>query len=294
MNNIQPTCLWPVAAHLGEGPIWHAPSRSVFFVDIKKHLVHRCNEDGGERQSWQAPQQVGFIVPLAGGDFVCGGEDGLYKFSPASGAFTRIRAIESELTGNRFNDGFVDAAGSLWFGSMDNSESEPTGSLYRIGTGGALERLDRDYIISNGPTLSPDGKTLYHTDTRRRTIYAFDALDDGSLARKRVFVVPAAPGNPDGMAVDAEGVLWVTMFRGARIDRYTPDGALIDSVAFPVPNITKLAFGGDDLRTVYVTTAWKGMSEQELAEWPLAGGLFTFRSPTPGLPHNVCTDAVEG
>ena len=288
MNHIIPVCLWPVGAHLGEGPIWHAPSRAVYFVDIKGRQVHRCSEDGAERESWDAPQQIGFIVPLADGDFVCGCEDGLYRFCPQTGVFSLMRQIEHDMPGNRFNDGYVDASGQLWFGSMDNGETEPTGALYRIGADGALVRLDQDYIISNGPALSPDGKTLYHTDTRRRTIYAFDVLADGALANKRVFVVPAAPGNPDGMAIDAEGVLWVTMFRGARIDRYLPSGELVGSIAFPVPNITKLAFGGDDLRSVFVSTAWKGMSDEERAGAPLAGGLFSFRSPTPGLPHYTC------
>jgi D-xylonolactonase len=290
MHHIIPTCIWPVAAELGEGPIWHAPSRSVYFVDIKGHQLHRCGEHGGDRHSWTAPQQIGFVAPMAGGDFVCGCEDGLYRFSPETGIFTLLRQIEHTLPGNRFNDGFVDAQGRLWFGSMDNGESAPTGALYRIDGDGVLARLDDDYIITNGPTLSPDGNTLYHTDTRRRTIYAFDVLADGALANKRVFAVPAGPGNPDGMAVDAEGVLWVTMFRGARIDRYRPTGELMDSINFPVPNITKLAFGGDDLRTVYVSTAWKGMSAQERAAAPLAGALFSFRSPTPGLPHYTCPD----
>ncbi|WP_267876244.1 SMP-30/gluconolactonase/LRE family protein [Massilia violaceinigra] len=135
--------------------------------------------------------------------------------------------------------------------------------------------------------MSPDGKTLYHTDTLGKKIYAFDVLPDGTATRKRLFIVTQAPGHPDGMAVDADGGIWVAMFRGARIDRYNPAGELVGTIAFPVSNITKLAFGGADLRSAFVTTAWKGLSEDERAREPLAGGLFTFRTDTPGLAQHT-------
>ncbi len=191
--------------------------------------------------------------------------------------------VEPDQLGNRLNDGFVDPSGALWFGTMDNAETAPTGSLYRWRAGQPLQRQDEGYIITNGPAMSPDARTLYHTDTMARRTYAFDVDDDGSLANKRLFVETAS-GYPDGMAVDAEGFLSIAVWDGWRIDRYDPVGRLERSIAFPCANVTKLAFGGDDLRTMYVTTARKGLSPQALAAQPLAGGLFAVESPARGLP----------
>ena len=283
MNTHAPACLWDVRATLGEGVLWDAAGDCVWFVDIKGRRVHRCAADGAGQRSWDAPSQVSFIFPVRGGGYLCGLEDGLYRFDPEAGVFTALLRVEAGLPGNRFNDGHVDAAGRLWFGSMDNAEAAPTGVLYRYD--GGLASVDRGYVITNGPAISPDGRTLYHTDTVEKRVYAFDLAADGSLHDKRVFVALAGGGHPDGMAVDADGCLWVATFGGWRIDRYAPDGEKIGEVRFPCANVTKLAFGGADLRTVFATTARKGLSDADLAAQPLAGGLFTFRVATPGLPQ---------
>jgi sugar lactone lactonase YvrE len=285
--NTAPSCLWPVGATLGEGVLWDAAGNRVWFVDIKGRRIHRCAADGSDRRTWEAPGQVSFIVPAADGGLVCSLEDGLYRFDEAGGKFSPLRAVEAHLPGNRFNDGYVDAAGRLWFGSMDDGEAAPSGSLYRFDGAGAPQAVDDGYVITNGPAISHDGRTLYHTDTLEKRIYAFDLGADGSLAGKRLFVATGGAGHPDGMAVDAEGHLWVAMFGGWRIDRYAPDGRKVGEVRFPCSNITKLAFAGDDLRTVYVTTARKGLSAEDLAAQPLAGGLFTFRAEAPGLPQHA-------
>ena len=283
----EPACIWNAGAHLGEGALWHAPTRSVYFVDIKGRRIHRCAPDGSARTSWEAPGQPGFVVPHADGSLVCALEDGLYRVDGASGAFTLLRKVEHELASNRFNDGYVDAGGNLWFGSMDDEQAKASGALYRLDRQGGLVRADDGYMITNGPAISPDGRTLYHTDTPLRRVYAFDLADDGVLANKRVFLQLPEGSRPDGMAVDCEGHLWIALFGAGRIERYTAAGRLVGVVRFPCTNITKLAFGGDDLRTAYVTTAWKGLTPAQRAEQPLAGGLFAFRVETPGLPHHV-------
>jgi len=286
MNPTLLSCVWDVGATLGEGVLWDAPEQRVWFVDIKGHRIHRCSHDGVERDSWNAPGQVSFIVPAVDGGMVCSLEDGLYRFDDADGSFTPLAKVEAEETGNRFNDGHVDAAGHLWFGSMHDAEEAPSGALYRF-DGARVQQMDDGYVITNGPALSPDGATLYHTDTLQKRIYAFDRAPDGSLSNKRAFVEIADGGYPDGMAVDSTGHLWVATFGGWRIDRFDAAGVKVGEVRFPCANVTKLAFGGEDLRTVYATTARKGLSEQELADQPLAGGLFTFRAETPGLPQHL-------
>ena len=279
-------CLWDLKATLGEGAMWDAARRQVWFVDIKGRRIHCCAEDGGARRSWDAPSQVGFVAPIASGGMVCGLEDGLYRFVEQDEAFVTLARVEADLPGNRFNDGHVDASGRLWFGSMDNGESAPTGALYRF-DGAGVRHMDEGYVITNGPALSPDCAVLYHTDTLGRRIYAFDLDADGLLTNKRLFVLHAGSGHPDGMAVDAEGFLWVAVFGGWRIDRYDPQGRKVGAVRLPCANVTKLAFGGDDLRSVFVTTATKGLDPAALSAQPLAGGLFTFRADTPGLPQHA-------
>ncbi|MEH6434197.1 SMP-30/gluconolactonase/LRE family protein [Massilia sp. DD77] len=281
-----PRCLWEAGAVLGEGVLWDAARGLVWFVDIKGRRIHRCDADGGDRRSWEAPGQVSFIVPAEDGAMVCSLEDGLYLFIEDTGAFAPLLSVETDKPGNRFNDGHVDAHGRLWFGSMDDAEQAPTGALYRF-DGAQVATMDEGYVITNGPALSPDGRTLYHTDTLDKRVYAFDVLEDGGLARKRGFVELEGAGYPDGMAVDSEGAVWIATFGGWRIERYDPLGRKLGEVRFPCANITKLAFGGEDLRTVYATSARKGLSPAELAAQPLAGSLFTFRADVPGLPQHA-------
>jgi sugar lactone lactonase YvrE len=290
MQTTEPSCLWEVGATLGEGVMWDAANRRVWFVDIKGRRLHRCDADGSNRKSWDAPGQVSFIVPSIDGGYVVSLEDGLYHFVEGDGEdgaaqFVPLAKVEADQTGNRFNDGHVDAQGLLWFGSMDDSEQAATGALYRF-DGENVRQMDDGYIITNGPAVSHDGRTLYHTDTLDKRIYAFDLAADGSLSNKRRFVEITDGGYPDGMAVDAAGHLWVCTFGGWRIDRFDPSGRKVGEVRFPCSNITKLAFGGNDLRTVYATTARKGLSSEELAAQPLAGGLFTFRVDGAGLPQH--------
>jgi sugar lactone lactonase YvrE len=279
-------CVCAVGAQLGEGPLWSADDQAVWFVDIKGKRVHRFDTRTSALMSWQAPEEVGFIVRATRGRFICGMRSGLHGFDPASGNFSLITRVDSDRPGNRLNDGYVDGAGRLWFGSMDNAEAEPTGALYRFDSRG-LKRADDGYVITNGPVASLDGRTLYHVDTLQRLIYAFDLADDGSVANRRVFVRIEKPGAyPDGPAIDSAGCVWIGLFGGWGVQRYSPQGELMETIAMPVANCTKLAFGGNDMRTMYVTTAWKGLTTEQLAGQPLAGGLFATRVDTAGVASN--------
>ena len=279
-------CVWALAARLGEGALWSARERAVWFVDIKGRQVHRYDATTHTRRSWPAPEDVGFIVAARGGRFICGLKSGLYEFDPAGGKFQLLTLVDADRPRNRLNDAHVDAAGRLWFGTMDDDEASPTGALYRFDATG-LHRCDDDYVITNGPATSPDGRTLYHIDTLKRLIYAFDLAADGSLSKRRIFArVAETDGHPDGPVVDATGCVWVGLFGGWGVNRYSPSGELLSKLALPVANCTKVAFGGDDLRTLYITTAWKELSAEQRAQQSLAGGLFAVRVDTPGLPAN--------
>lgn len=278
-------CVWPLGAELGEGPVWQARENALWFVDIKKQQIHRFDAASGAGRSFDAPAPSGFLAPLPNGKFIAGLKTGLHTFDPAIGAFTLRHSVEPDRPGNRLNDGAVDRSGHLWFGSMDDGEAAPTGRFYRLSAQGPRV-VDEGYCITNGPAFSPDGKALYHTDTLKRLIYAFDLHDDGSLANKRVFVeIESGAGYPDGPVVDAEGFLWTGLFGGWAVRRYSPQGKLVATVKFPCANITKIAFGGERLMTAYATTAWKGLDAKARTEQPLAGGLFRFEVEAPGQPQ---------
>jgi D-xylonolactonase len=280
-------CVWDISTELGEGPVWSAAERAVWFVDIKGRRIHRYDTARGEGRSWEAPANPGFLAPVAGGGWLAGLKTGLHRFDPASGGFSLFAAVEPHLPHNRLNDGYVDGRGRLWFGSMDDQEGEPTGALYRLGPRCGPVAVDWNYIITNGPAVSPDGRTLYHTDTLARRIYAFDLDEDGAVSNRRQFAeIEDGAGYPDGPAVDAEGCVWTGLFGGWGLRRYSPSGELLAFVRFPVANVTKPAFGGDELKTIYATTAWKGLSPAERAEQPLAGGLFRLAVDVPGLPQS--------
>jgi len=284
---ISPECAWALAAQLGEGPIWSPGEAAVWFVDIKKNRIHRFEPSTRRKRSYETPPSPSFIVAAAGGDFVVGLKSGLHRFDPRSGDFSLLYEVEPELPGNRLNDGALDPSGRLWFGTMDDGEKEKTGSLYRLDANGPV-RIDTGYVITNGPCFSPDGRILYHTDTRAGTIYAFDLAQDGSAANKRVFVrIEDGTGHPDGSVSDSEGCVWVCLFHGAAARRYSPAGKLLSTVRFPCSNITKLALGGSNLRMAYATSARHSLSDEQRAEQPLAGSLFCFEAAVPGLAPGV-------
>ena len=277
-----PECVWQVETELGEGPLWVASEQALWFVDIKKNHIHCFDPASGTGRTYDTPQSPGFIVER-NGEFLVGLKSGIHRFDPARNTYTLLHAIDADRPDNRLNDGALDAQGRLWFGTMDDNEADPTGSLYRLDADGP-KKMDTGICITNGPCFSPDGGTLYHTDTLGKTIYAFDAAKDGSLSNKRVWVrIEDGAGYPDGPVTDREGCVWTGLFGGWAARRYDPQGKLVSTVTFACANITKLAFGGPDLKTVYATTAWKGLDESARSRQPLAGGLFRFESEVAGL-----------
>jgi D-xylonolactonase len=277
-------CVWAIEAQLGEGPFWSASEQVLWFVDIKGRNIHRFNPATGDQRSWKAPDQVSFVLPREDGSFVVGLPRRLARFTPKTGIFEDLITLHSERAGNRMNDACLDAIGRLWFGSMDDAEIEPHGALYCWDRGGSPILWDQDFVISNGPAFSPDGSVFYHTDSARRTIYRFDVGSDGSLHDKRLFIkIEDGGGWPDGTTVDAQGCLWVALYQGWAVRRYSPQSELLEVVGIPCAHVTKLALGGEDRKTAFVTTARKGLSAEALAAQPLAGNLFAFDVDVPGM-----------
>ena len=253
-------------------------------MDIKKQQIHRYDPSDGGKRNWDAPEQVGFILPAESGGFVAGLQSGLYHFDERSGEFDLIVEVEPNLPTNRLNDGVVDPEGRLWFGTMDNGEKAKSGAFYCFAGGKLIRTAIDDIAITNGPCVSPDGRLLYFVDTLKGTIESATILGDGLLGERRPFVrIDPKDGHPDGPAIDSEGCVWISLYAGWQTQRYSPQGELVEQVRFPVANITKIAFGGGDLRDVFATTARQMLSPDAIAEQPLIGDLFQFRGNVSGV-----------
>lgn len=280
----EPALIWAVGAQLGEGPAWFADEAALRFVDIKGGCIHRFHPETGTRETRETGGQPSFIVAAVGGGFLVGSNRAIHHCDGNSLGPVAVDIAMPEH--NRTNDATVDADGRLWFGTMDDNESVPTGAIHCLDRS-AVGTTDRRAVVTNGPAIAdgPDGRVLYHVDSGQRTIWRV-ALDGEQLAGdSEVFVrLTEDEGYPDGIVVDSEGCLWVALWDGWGVRRYGPDGTLLMHVPMPCARVTKIAFGGADLKTAYVTTARVGLDAATLAEQPLAGGLFAFAAPVAGCP----------
>lgn len=302
----QAECIWALGAVLGEGPLWHEAGQALYFVDIKGRRLHRWQQADGARASWGLSEMIGWVLPSTHeAGLLAGLQSGIacLEFAPQALAqpgapvssagkppamnvrwLHRLHAPGSHL---RLNDAKADRFGNVWFGTMDHvREGNPVGELFRLDVDGKIERFDTGYGVTNGPAFSPDGRTLYHTDSARRTVYAFDLDQAGRPHNKRVWhQFEAADGHPDGMAVDTAGCVWIAFWDGARIARFAASGQLLASVPMPVMRPTSLAFGGADFRTLFITSA-RAPAGADLhgSDALLQGGLFRLRVDVPGAP----------
>jgi sugar lactone lactonase YvrE len=285
----------PATATLGESPLWSAAEQCLYYVDIAERQVLRLDPDSGVLRHWQQDSEPGCIALLDGGDLAVARRDGLWRLSPASGALTRLAPAPYDSALQRFNDGKPDAQGRLWVGTIDDARL-PRSALYRFADGEFSAMAD-GIVTSNGLAWSPDQRRLYWSDTKAHEIYRldFDPLA-GAIGERRLFArfAPRAAGQslddyggrPDGAAVDIEGCYWVAMFEGQRLLRLSPDGAVLRELRLPVRCPTMPAFGGADLRTLYITTAREKRPAEELAAQPWAGCVLKLRVEVPGLQAN--------
>jgi D-xylonolactonase len=272
---------------LGEGPVWDAGRQCLWFVDIKAPAVHRFDPQSGAHAVFLAPRQVGWILPASDGTLLAGLQDGLYTLDPETGEFLFMSAVPGEPAGNRLNDAACAVDGSVYFGSMDDSEAAEIGRFYRFARGQIVPCGPDGIAITNGPAVSPDGALIYFTDTLGKKIYVATRSADGSVGPARLFVDMAQhfpEAYPDGPVCDAQGYVWTGLWNGWGVARFSPAGELVGKVDLPVANITKIAFGGADYRRVFVTTARKGLDEAALAAQPFAGDVFAFDSEWAGEP----------
>lgn len=270
---------------LGEGVLWDAQRGIVWFVDIKRHRLWHFDPATGSNAFTEAPEQIGWAIPTEEGPLLCGLKDGLYTFDPENSTFTKLCAVPGEPASNRLNDACTDPWGRVWFGSMDDSEGSASGRFYVFDRGEIRPAGPSGIAITNGPAVSASGDRIYFTDTSKQKIFVADLSATGA-GEARLFADTAAlfpAAYPDGPVVDAEDHVWTGMYLGSCVARFSPDGALVATVPIPARDITKMAFGGGDLKTAYVTSAIKNMSQQDMAGLPQSGSLFAFPAPVAGF-----------
>jgi len=270
----QVECIADVKAVLGEGPVWVAGEQALYWLDIKGRKIFRIGADNA-LQSWDTPMRVGSLAPRRGGGFVAGTDEGFVAIDLAAGSFDPIGHPEAHRPDNRFNDGKVDRSGRFWAGTMDDSEREAAGCLYRLDPDLNWTRFDEGYRVTNGPAFSPDGRLMYHNDSARQVTYTFDLDEAGTPGERREFArFGEGDGYPDGMTVDAEGCLWIAFWDGWCLRRLSPDGERLGELHVPVQRPTSCAFGGEALDRLFITSARIGIEGTEIEHQPFAGGLF--------------------
>jgi len=273
---------------LGETPLWCPRTGKVWWLDIERPRLQSFDERTGRHEVFSFDSMfAGSLALHREGGFVVGLDNSLHRFDPATSVLRRIVDVETSGKRTRLNDGRCDSRGRLWIGTMDAEIREPLGSFYRVDPSGSVDWLFNDIIVTNSVAVSPDGRTLYMSDTRRFKIWTFDLdLDDGVLSNRRVFAdYSNEQGRPDGACIDSEGCLWNAVFAGHRVIRYTPTGKIDRVIELPVTNPTCVCFGGPDLRTLYITTATKMIAPELLAKEPLAGALLAMDVGVTGLPE---------
>ena len=285
MKNYNATLFFKTKSTLSEGPLWVPSDRRLFWVDIEQMKIHSSNLVG-EHQVWSTKRKVSFIVPTQWPNvFIIGLQGELAKFNAQTGDIETLIKIESDKPNNRCNDAKADHLKRLWFGTMHIDCIPKQGALYCLNHNLILTKEIKDLTIANGMGWSKNNQWMYFIDSEDRNVKAFSLDDQGNLNDSRIII--SAPKNelPDGMCVDSKGNLWVAFWGGARVGCYdSSTGQQLVEVKVPAPNVTSCTFGGDDLKTLFITTARQGLTEAQLNEFPLSGSIFECR---PGIDGSL-------
>ena len=293
---------------LGESPFWHPQERKLYWVDIPAQQVRRMDPTAGDVQSWAMPTEPGCIAPMRRGGLMIALRDGIYCGRSWGGPLSLVARFSHDVATTRFNDGKADPVGRFWAGTMYEPRDARKAELYSIdlreSSGKPLIELKaHNAIIANGLAWSPDASTVYWSDTPNHVIHAWDwDAQSNLMSRHRVFQqFPGKPagwkpgepgygGRPDGATVDSQGNYWSAMFEGQRLLKFSPAGQLLAEVPLPVRCPTMPCFGGDDLKTLYVTSARYNRPAEELQALPLSGRVIAMRLDVAGLPVNFVSD----
>ncbi len=280
MNAI-PEVLSSHTCELGEGPVWDAGNNRLYWVDILNGILHWHNFSDHTNEALAIGQKIGSVALAGDGRLVAALETGFYFINIHQKCVSAIVTTEKEIEGNRFNDGKCDPAGRFWAGSMSMGDEPHAGKLYMLNTEHQVKERIADVGCSNGLAWSADFSTFYFIDSLSSEVVAYDYdMPSGEISNRRVIIrFTPEEGIPDGMTIDSEGALWIALWNGWRVNRYSPhDGKLLDQILLPVSLVTSCTFGGQDLTDLYITSAKTGLSDADLQMQPLAGSLFVVKN----------------
>jgi sugar lactone lactonase YvrE len=273
-------------AALGEGPCWDEKHQLLYWVDIMNAHVHIYNPVQKKNKTIDVGVHVGTVVPKESGGLIIALTDGIYSLDLETEKLSFVTHPESDLSNMRYNDGKCDPAGRFWVGSMAYDVTPEAASLYRMDTDFSTRRMVSQVTISNGLAWNLEKKKMYYIDTPTQQVVSFDYdIKTGDISnRQSVITIDRKDGSPDGMTIDAEGMLWVAHWGGSRVSRWNPDnGQWLDEIHLPVSRVTSCTFGGAALDELYITSAG-GDNEAVLEKEPLAGGLFRVKTAVKGMP----------
>lgn len=273
-------------ASLGEGAIWNHKTETLLWVDIEKGILNEFDPETAANRSFDMNQRIGTVVPVDMGGVLVALEDGVYTFNLMEEKLEKVAHPEEGREKIRYNDGKCDPAGRFWVGSMGLEQKTGRAALYRIDAGFNWEKMIDNVTISNGIVWSPDQSRMYFIDTPTQKVFAFDYDNKtGEIGNRDVAItIPDSLGYADGSTMDENGMIWIAMWGGRAVTQWNPEtGELLRRIAVPALNVTSCAFGGDSLNTLYITTARAGMSEKQLAKFPLSGGLFKIKTNVKGM-----------
>ena len=282
IKNSKPECLWKNKLFLGEGTLWVPSLFSIFFVDIKRKKILILNNKTKKKKVFTIDKEIGFISYIKKNFFILGLKSELRIVN-----FDNLKTIysidvELDIPNNRINDGKIDPAGRLWFGTMDSFEKKQSGSLYCLDNYLKLHKIDKGYFTPNGPAFL-DKSNFYHTDSRKKTIYKIKINKKFKIIKKNVFLkFNKLEGSPDGMTTDIKNNLWVCHYRGSCITTYNLEGKKIYKINIPAKNVTNCTFGGISNKELFVSTAIKGMKMSDFEKYPLSGSLFKVKTNIKG------------
>jgi len=284
-----------VTAVLGEGPYWRPDDEVLLWVDIVRGLLYLTRPQLAETITIELDAVSAAFPAVGGGILTAGGHRVTLRATrPGEGWAGRTVAEVPARNGVRFNDAAVDHAGRVWVGSMDLNEKEPLGTLYRLDSGGTLTPVVHGATVSNGIGWSPDGTRMYYNDSPMRRIDVFDYDQaTGEASQRRMFAdLSAERGFPDGLTVDADGCVWVAMFAGSTLRRFTASGRPDAVIPLPVSQPTSVAFGGPGMADLFVTTAYRDLTDEQRQGEPLAGRLLRLRPGPVGLPSSTAQAVI--